>query len=96
MTQLPLAHKTFTELKKETPALLDTLAADRSPVLITQDGAPRAVLQDLASYQQTQATLTILDHIARGERDVHLGRETDQETVFQEIEREFFPDGLDE
>ncbi len=96
MTQMPLTHKTFAELKKETPVLLDTLAAEREPVLITQDGAPRAVLQDLASYQQTRATLAILERIARGERDIHSGCEIDQETVFEEIEREFFPDGLDE
>jgi len=40
--------------------VLTHLAEAREPMLITQNGEARAVLQDVVSYEQTQESLALL------------------------------------
>lgn len=63
-----------TTLKRQATELLDELARDRKPILITQHGVPSAVLMDVESYERTQARMAILDGIARGEQALAEGR----------------------
>jgi prevent-host-death family protein len=63
-----------TTLKRRATKLLDRLAADREPVLITQHGVPSAYLIDVDSYEKLQRRVAILEGIARGERAVEEGR----------------------
>jgi prevent-host-death family protein len=61
---------------------LETNAADalaqvvelREPMVITRDGEAKAVLQDIASFQETQETLALLAMLALGEQDIAAGR----------------------
>ena len=63
-------------------AALTTRAADRhSPIVITQNGRPTAVLQDVHSYQRQQRALHLLKLIAQGEQDHRSGRVHDQAAV---------------
>jgi Antitoxin Phd_YefM, type II toxin-antitoxin system len=43
-------------------------------LIITQNGEARAVLQDIASYGQTQETLALLKILALGDRQISEGR----------------------
>ena len=61
-------------LKANAAEVLDHLNQVREPMLITQNGEARAVLQDVASYQETQETLALLKLLALGQRDVAAGR----------------------
>ena len=61
-------------LKANAAEVLDHLNEVREPLLITQNGEARAVLQDVASYQETQETLALLKLLALGQRDVAAGR----------------------
>ena len=61
-------------LKANAAEVLDHLNEVREPMLITQNGEARAVLQDVASYQETQETLALLKLLALGQRDVAAGR----------------------
>jgi prevent-host-death family protein len=45
-----------------------------SPVVITQDGVPRAVLMDVESYERPPDTLTLLKLISQSEEDFRRGR----------------------
>jgi len=63
-----------TTLKRRATELLDQLAADREPVLITQHGVPSAYLIDVASYDALRRRVAVLEGIARGERAVEQGR----------------------
>jgi prevent-host-death family protein len=63
-----------TTLKRRATAVLDQLATDREPVLITHHGLPSAYLVDVDSYETLQRRLTILEGIARGERALAEGR----------------------
>jgi prevent-host-death family protein len=59
-----------TTLKRQATELLAELERDREPILITQHGLPSAYLIDVASYQQQQDRMRILEGIARGEMAV--------------------------
>lgn len=63
-------------LKANAAQVLAQLAQDRAPLVITQNGEAKAVLQDVASYEETQETLALLKILALGNQDVEAGRIT--------------------
>jgi prevent-host-death family protein len=79
--------KPISYLKANAASLLDALAADRTPLLITQNGEAKAVLQDVASYEETQATLALLKLLALGQQDVEAGRVTPVADVVARLRR---------
>ncbi len=46
-------------LKANAAEVLRELTAQRQPLVITQNGEAKAVIQDVASYEQTQETLAL-------------------------------------
>ena len=56
--------KSISYLKANAAEMLQTLAELREPVLITQNGEAKAVLQDVASYEELQETLALLKLLA--------------------------------
>ena len=66
--------KPISYLKANAAEVLETINEVREPLVITQNGEARAVLQDLASYEQTQETLALLKVLALGQQDVEAGR----------------------
>lgn len=76
-----------TYLKSRAADLLNQVNETQRPVVITQNGEPRAVLQDPESYERTRATLGMLKLLAQGEEDVRAGRTTDQGEVFAQIRK---------
>lgn len=66
--------KSITYLKANAAEVLKGLAERREPLVITQNGEARAVLQDVASYEKTQETLALLKILALGAADVEEGR----------------------
>ena len=61
-------------LKAHAADVLRDLSDHREPLVITQNGSARAVLQDVASYEATQETLALLKLLALGTRDIEAGR----------------------
>jgi prevent-host-death family protein len=68
--------KPISYLKANAAEVLATLAEDRSPLVITQNGEAKAVLQDVASYEETQETLALLKLLALGSQEVAAGNVT--------------------
>ncbi|VVE31020.1 antitoxin, Phd family protein [Pandoraea cepalis] len=68
--------KPISYLKANAAEVLATLAEQRSPLVITQNGEAKAVLQDVASYEETQETLALLKLLALGQQDVAAGKVT--------------------
>ena len=66
--------KPISYLKANAAEVLDRLAEEREPMLITQNGEARAVMQDVASYEATQETLALLKILALGNREVEEGK----------------------
>lgn len=61
-------------LKANAAEVLSDIADTRQPMVITQNGEAKAVLQDVASFEQGQETLALLKLLALGQQDVEAGR----------------------
>jgi prevent-host-death family protein len=63
-------------LKANAAEVLTRLTEQREPMVITQNGEAKAVLQDVASFEETQETLALLKILALGNQDVTTGKVT--------------------
>jgi len=79
--------KPITYLKTKTADLLDQINETQRPIIITQNGEPRAVLQDPQSYENMRNALGILKLISQGEEDIKKGKTRSQDHVFDELEK---------
>lgn len=79
--------KPITYLKSKAPDLLKQINETHRPVVITQNGEPKAVLQDPESYQNMRNAVGILKLISQGEQDVKEGMWKSQEEVFTNVEK---------
>lgn len=66
--------KPISYLKANAAEVLTQLTAQREPLLITQNGEAKAVLQDVMSFEQTQETLALLKILALGQQHVTEGK----------------------
>lgn len=57
------------------------------PIVITQNGEPRAVLQDPESYENMRNTIGLLKLISLGEEDIRKGKSKKQSEVFSDLEK---------
>ena len=65
--------KPISYLKANAAEVLTRLNEQREPLIITQNGEAKAVLQDVASFEETQETLALLKILALGNQDVASG-----------------------
>ena len=72
-------------LKANAAEVLLELAEQRRPLVITQNGEARAVLQDVVSYEETQETLALLRILALGNEQLAQGRVNPVATVVQRL-----------
>lgn len=66
--------KPISYLKANAAEVLTTIAENRKPMVITQNGEAKAVLQDVASYEETQETLALLKILALGNQELTVGK----------------------
>ena len=66
--------KPISYLKANAAEVLLDLAENRKPMVITQNGEAKAVLQDVRSYEETQETLALLKILALGAQQVEQGK----------------------
>ena len=66
--------KPISYLKANAAEVLKELTAQRQPLVITQNGEAKAVLLDVASYEESQETLALLKMLALGNQQVAQGR----------------------
>ena len=67
--------KPISYLKAHAAEVVRKLSSQMEPLVITQNGEAKAVIQDIKSYEQTQETLALLKMLALGQRQI------DQEKV---------------
>ena len=79
--------KPITYMKTHSAELIEAVNKKRSPVVITQNGAPRAVLMDVDSYERLQDTLILLKMISQSEEDFRKGRWISQTQMEREIRK---------
>ena len=66
--------KPISYLKAQAAEIIRTLGDHQQPLIITQNGEAKAVLQDIGSYEQTQETLALLRMLALGDRQIEAGK----------------------
>jgi prevent-host-death family protein len=77
----------ITYLKSRTADALKQINETHRPIIITQNGEPRAVLQDPESYENMRNAIGILKLISQGEDDIRNKKLKSQNEVFKNIER---------
>lgn len=83
--------KPVSYLKANAAEILADLGERREPLVITQNGEARAVLQDMASFEETQETLALLKLLALGNRDMEAGRSRPAREVVARLRRKTAP-----
>jgi prevent-host-death family protein len=66
--------KPISYLKANAAAVVRQLAEQREPMVITQNGEAKAVIQDVASFEETQETMALLKILALGNRQIEEGK----------------------
>ena len=79
--------KSVTYLKSRAADLLEQINNTHRPVIITQNGEPRAILQDPQSYERMRNTIGLLKLVSQGEKNIKSGKVKTQTEVFDNIEK---------
>jgi prevent-host-death family protein len=77
--------KPISYLKANAAQVIRDLAETRSPLVITQNGEATAVLQDLASYEETQETLALLKILALSNQQFEQGKGIPAKEAFRRL-----------
>lgn len=78
--------KPISYLKAHAAEIVRTLAEQQGdPLVITQNGEAKVVMQGIESYEQTQETLALLKILALGTRQIDEGKVQPAEEVFQRL-----------
>lgn len=72
-------------LKANTANMLLQINQTHRAVVITQNGEPRAVLQDPESYERMMSAINMMKILAPAEEDIRQGRVTEQSQMFKEL-----------
>jgi prevent-host-death family protein len=77
--------KPISYLKAHAPEMIRGLAEGQEPVVITLHGEAKAVLQDVARYEETQETLALLKVLALTNSQVEAGKVRPAAEAFKRI-----------
>ncbi len=76
-----------TYLKSRAADLLSQINETHRPVVITQNGEPRGVLQDPESYEKMRGAIGMLKLLVQGEDDFRKERTIPQKQVFKQLKK---------
>ena len=77
--------KPISFLKANAAEILRTLGEE--PLIITQNGEARVVIQGIESYEQTQETMALLKILALENRQVEKGKVTSATSVIKRLRK---------
>ena len=86
MTSL-LNIKPISYLKANAAQVLNEIQEQRAPMVITQNGEAKAVIQSVADYERMQETMALLKLLALGKQQVKEGKVSSAKSVIQNIRR---------
>ena len=79
--------KPISYLKSHTAEALRDVSEGQRTMVITQHGEAKAVLQDIASYEQTQESLALLKMLAQSTKSIQEGRTKPLKKAFGDVRR---------
>jgi prevent-host-death family protein len=77
--------KPISYLKAHAAEIINELSEQRQPMVITQNGEAKMVIQDVKSYEETQETLALLKILALGNQQIEEGRVKSAKDVFAQL-----------
>ena len=77
--------KPVTYLKSKAADMLRQVNETHRPIIITQNGEPKAVLQDPESYENMRNAIGLLKLISQGEEEIRKGKYKTQDEVFADL-----------
>ena len=77
--------KPISYLKAHAAEIVRKLGEQREPLVITQNGEAKIVIQDIESYEQTQETMSLLKILALGTRQIGEGKVQPAEDVIKRL-----------
>ncbi len=77
--------KPISYLKAHAAEIVRKLKEHREPMVITQNGEAKVVIQDIESYEQTQETMALLKILALGTRQIEEGKVQPAEDVIRRL-----------
>ncbi|MCX7149348.1 MAG: type II toxin-antitoxin system Phd/YefM family antitoxin [Rhodocyclales bacterium] len=77
--------KPISYFKANAAEIVRQLKVQREPMVITQNGEATAVIQDIASYEETQEVMAMLKILALGNRQIEAGRVTSAATAIKRL-----------
>lgn len=66
--------KPISYLKANAAEIIRNLKDEGEPLIITQNGEAKAVIQDIESFEKTQETMAMLKILALGNRQIEKGK----------------------
>lgn len=91
----PSQVKPISYLKSHAAEIVRDITESGEPMLITQNGEAKVVVQDAQSYEDLQQTVALLKILAMGQKDIEAGHYTPADDVFAELERMDKEDGIE-
>jgi len=88
--QLSQDIKPISYLKAKTANVINDVNENQRPIIITQNGEAKAVVQDIKSYEDMQNTLNLLKLIIQSENYIENGRTIEQDEMFDNLEKKLF------
>ena len=77
--------KPISYLKAHAAEIVRTLGEHREPLVITQNGEAKVVIQDIESYEQTLETMALLKILAIGMHQIEKGNVLSAEDVIKRL-----------
>ena len=77
--------KPISYLKAHAAEIIRNMGDQGGPLVITQNGEAKVVLQDIESYEQTQETMALLKILALGNRQIEAGKVEPAAVVIQRL-----------
>ena len=75
-------------LKSNTAKVLREITESGKTMVITQHGEAKAVLQDIATYEQTQESLALLKILAQSSNSLKEGRSKPVKSAFANVRKQ--------
>jgi prevent-host-death family protein len=77
--------KPISYLKAHAAEIVRNIGNQGVPLVITQNGEAKVVLQDIKSYEQAQETMALLKILALGNRQIEAGKVKPAAAVIQRL-----------
>jgi prevent-host-death family protein len=79
--------KPISYFKANAAEIIDELGEVGEPMIITQNGEAKAVVQDIVSYEKREETLALLKILALANRNIEQGRYRPAKNVFADLRK---------